>query len=98
MFNKLLSGQRGLRVSFLSKLKKGISGAYDAVNSDEFEINGIKLRCIHCGHRHFEVGDAQLNTAGLTALNLDWANDSASTVVCKSCSFIMWFAATPNKV
>ena len=85
-------------MSFLSKLGNGFRGAIAAVNSDEYLINGTKIKCIHCGHTHFEVGFAQLNTAGMTALNLDWANSSASVVTCKNCSFIMWFASNPKKI
>jgi hypothetical protein len=85
-------------MSFISKLGKGLKGAMNAVNSDEYQINGVKAKCIHCGHSHFELGSAQLNTAGMTFLNLDWANDSASLLSCKGCSFIMWFAAEPKKL
>ena len=73
-------------MSFLSKLGKGLKGAMNAVNSDEYQVNGVKAKCIHCGHSHFELGSAQLNTAGMTFLNLDWANGSASLLSCKGCS------------
>ena len=85
-------------MSFIKKLGKGLKGAMDAVNSDEFEVKGIKAKCPHCGHSHFEIGSAQLNTAGLTFLNLDWANKSASLLSCKNCSFIMWFIEDPKKL
>lgn len=85
-------------MSFIRKLGKGLKGAMDAVNSDEFTVNNVKVKCTHCQHQHFESGEAQLNTAGLTFLNLDWANRSASVLVCKKCSFIMWFADTAKKV
>lgn len=85
-------------MSFFSKLGKGLKGAMAAVSSDEYQINGVKAKCIHCGGSHFELGDAQLNTAGLTFLNLDWANGSASLLSCKSCSYIMWFASEPKKI
>ena len=85
-------------MSFISKLGKGLKGAINAVNSDEYQVNGVKVTCIHCGHNRFEFGDAQLNTAGMTFLNLDWANSTASLLSCKKCSFIMWFAQEPKKL
>ncbi len=85
-------------MSFLKTFRKGLKGAMDAVNTDEFTVNEVKAKCIHCDHEHFEIGDAQLNTAGLTFLNLDWANKSASVLICKKCSFIMWFANKAKKV
>ncbi|MEQ5873615.1 hypothetical protein J3455_03395 [Pseudoalteromonas sp. NFXS39] len=84
-------------MSFISKLGKGLKGAMSAVKSDEYQVNNVKAKCIHCGHHHFELGHAQLNTAGMTFLNLDWANDSASLFSCKKCGFIMWFAVEPKK-
>lgn len=85
-------------MSFISKFGKGLKGAIEAVNSDEYHIQGVKAKCIHCGHSHFELGNAQLRTAGMIFLNLDWANDSASLLFCKNCSFIMWFKAAPKKI
>ncbi len=84
-------------MSFIKKLGKGLKGAMEAVNSDEFTVNKVKIKCVHCQHQHFELGEAQLNTPGLTFLNLDWANKSASVLVCKKCSFIMWFADSAKK-
>ena len=85
-------------MSFISKLSKGIKGASQALQSDEYEVNDAKIQCVHCGYQHFELGEAQLNTAGLTFLNLDWANESVSILACKKCSHIMWFAKPVKKV
>lgn len=85
-------------MSFISKVSKGIKGATQALQSDEYEINGSKIQCVYCGNHHFEFGEAQLNTAGLTFLNLEWANESASILACKNCSHIMWFAKSAKKV
>lgn len=85
-------------MSYLKKLGKGLRGAINAVQSDEYEVNGIKIVCTVCGNAHFEPGEAQLNTAGLTFLNLDWANNSASTLMCKRCTHIMWFGKRVKKV
>jgi hypothetical protein len=42
-------------------------------------------------------GRAQLNTAGLTFFNLDWANRSAATLTCTSCGRIEWYLTDPKK-
>ena len=56
-----------------------------------FEIRGIQVKCSHCGSNRFFEREAQLNTAGLTFLNLDWANKSATVLVCESCGKLEWF-------
>ena len=43
-------------------------------------------------------GRAQLNTAGLTFFNLDWANRSAATLICTSCGGIDWYLTDPEEV
>ena len=39
----------------------------------------------------FDERSAQLNTMGLTFLDLDWANRSATVLVCKVCGHLEWF-------
>ncbi|WP_100655582.1 hypothetical protein [Alteromonas flava] len=85
-------------MSYFKKLGKGLKGALNAIHADEYEINNHKIKCIHCGHQRFELGEAQLNTAGLTFLNLDWANRSAYILMCKECSHIIWFGKEAKKV
>jgi uncharacterized protein len=86
-------------MSFLKTLGKGLKGAAAALKVDQYTVNGVKkAKCIHCGHQHFETGEAQLNTAGLTFINLDWANRSASVLICKKCTFIMWFLEEPKRI
>jgi predicted nucleic-acid-binding Zn-ribbon protein len=55
------------------------------------------VSCAHCAHDHFVEGRAQLNTAGLTFLNLDWANRTAATLTCTSCGRIEWFLSDPKE-
>ena len=55
------------------------------------EVGGIPVKCSHCGSNRFSERKAQLNTAGLTFLNLDWANQSATVLVCESCGKLEWF-------
>lgn len=85
-------------MAFMKKFRAGLKGAAAAMKSDRFEVNGVELKCIHCGFQQFDLGSAQLNTAAMSLLNLDWANESAAIACCKRCSFIMWFAESPEKI
>ena len=52
---------------------------------------GKELACLVCGHDEFFERQAQLNTAGMTFLHLDWLNASGVCQVCARCAFIHWF-------
>jgi hypothetical protein len=39
----------------------------------------------------FVQGEAQLHTATLTFLNLEWLGKTADLYVCDQCGFIHWF-------
>jgi len=54
-------------------------------------VNGHPLKCGHCGGQQFRQQKAQLNTAGMTFLKLDWLNKSADTFICSDCGHIEWF-------
>ncbi len=54
-------------------------------------INGHPLKCGHCGCASFSHSRAQLNTAGMTFLNLDWLNKSADIFTCSECGHLEWF-------
>ncbi|MDD5349370.1 MAG: hypothetical protein PHQ12_04080 [Chthoniobacteraceae bacterium] len=54
-------------------------------------VNGHPLKCPHCGGVSFRREQAQLNTAGMTFLKLDWLNKSADTFICADCGRIEWF-------
>jgi len=54
-------------------------------------LRGKQLVCAHCGGNHFERRNAQLNTAFLTFLDLDWLNSTAEVFVCTSCGRLEWF-------
>ena len=63
-----------------------------------YSAGGQEIACPHCGQQSFEEGSAQLNTAGLTFLNLDWLNKSATILICTNCSRIQWFAKPPQQL
>jgi predicted RNA-binding Zn-ribbon protein involved in translation (DUF1610 family) len=62
--------------------------------SDEkkhIERGGKRLACPHCGGESFSTRRAQLNTAFMTAMGLDWLNRSAEVYVCDGCGRLEWF-------
>jgi predicted nucleic-acid-binding Zn-ribbon protein len=56
------------------------------------EVMGRPFRCLACGNDRFYQGKAQLNTAWMTAFNLDWLNKSATYVSCSDCGHMSWFS------
>lgn len=72
-------------MGFVEEFKRGLSG------DGRYEIAGLPVTCAHCGGEEFDERSAQLNTAGATFLNLDWANSSARVLVCQSCGHLEWF-------
>ncbi len=83
---------------FFEALRNGVHAANAREGPARFSIDGRPVRCPHCGCEHFGIGRAQLNTAGMTFFGLDWADKSASTLLCAECGNIQWFAQTPNRV
>ncbi|MET9859485.1 hypothetical protein ABZY93_09175 [Streptomyces smyrnaeus] len=51
-----------------------------------------QLHCPLCRGTLFWDREVQLNTAGMSFLNLDWANASATGVQCADCSRLELFA------
>jgi len=70
--------------------KEPMVGAYQSMNK--------KIECPNCGHNQFEMRDILLNTPGLTFLGLDWANRSASILICTNCSRIEWYLNKPTSI
>lgn len=54
-------------------------------------IKGNELKCPICGNDKFHSRRVQLNTTLATFFNLDWANRSATCLVCSDCTHIQWF-------
>ncbi|WP_221798910.1 hypothetical protein [Paenibacillus typhae] len=63
-----------------------------------YEVNGLRVICVHCRHDRFDHGFAQLNTALLSFLNLDFANRSANILTCDRCGYVHWFNKDIRKV
>ena len=58
----------------------------------------LDIICLHCRHDRFEKGNALLNTRGLTFFDLEWLNDSATTLMCKRCGLIHWFGKEVREI
>ncbi len=85
-------------VSFFDGLKEGFAAAREAFGPGNYEVEGKQVTCPHCGGEEFAEGSAQLNTAGMTFIGLDWANKSAHTLMCAQCSRIEWFGQAPKRL
>ncbi len=68
-----------------------VSPATGRVEEGHFNVHGKPFACTVCDHTEFSQRAAQLNTAGATLFGLDWANESARCLVCKSCGYVHWF-------
>jgi predicted nucleic-acid-binding Zn-ribbon protein len=62
-----------------------------------FLTAGNEVSCPQCHGNLFLEGKAQLNTAAMSLANLDWANKSATTLICAQCSFISWYSEAPSR-
>ncbi len=71
--------------------KGGDMSLFSKPEPETIEIGDRPLTCLVCGFDRFDKREGQLNTAGLSFLGLDWANESAVCVICQNCGFIHWF-------
>ncbi len=82
---------------FLEALRKGLQATAEGPRGDRFRVGEHNVVCSLCGNAHFIQGSAQLNTAGMTFLSLDWTNRSATTLACTECSKVEWFLKKPDR-
>ena len=82
-------------MGFIKELKRGLAG--EGVD-DGYALAGKRFVCPHCSGDQFAEGRAQLNTAGMTFLGLDWANPSAYTLACRTCGLVSWFLIEPERI
>lgn len=76
---------------------RGFKGVVTTMGPGAYATAGRAIVCPHCHGEMFQLGSAQLNTEGFTFFNLDWANRSASTLTCTTCSRIEWFLNRPQR-
>ena len=81
----------------INALRRGLKAAAAAIQSRQYSVAGKPVLCPHCDGETFDSATALLNTAGMTFLNLDWANRSATTLACEKCGHVQWFLKTPDK-
>ena len=65
---------------------------------EHYAINDNRITCKYCGNDIFELSRVQLNTAGMTFLDLDWANKSAYVLACSECGHLEWFTKKPEEI
>lgn len=69
----------------------GIFGNHEA---KPFNIAGIQIRCEICHHEKFYEREGKIQTTAMTFFELDWANASATCLVCERCGYVHWFLPT----
>ena len=74
----------------------GKSGGKRGRTPTYYMMGGVQIKCPVCGNEMFLQGQAQLNTAVMTLVDLDWANKSATTLACSRCTYILWFGGDPT--
>jgi predicted nucleic-acid-binding Zn-ribbon protein len=50
------------------------------------------FRCLICGGEQFWDRTVQLNTSGMEFLGIEWANESATGLICTDCGYVHEFA------
>jgi uncharacterized protein len=83
---------------FFRAVKAGIRGARSALGPGRYQAAGAQVVCSHCRGEVFQAQEAQMNTAGMTAANLDAFNRSGTALICSRCGLIQWFAKAPDRV
>jgi len=61
-----------------------------------YKVHDKAVVCQACGHAKFEARDILLNTTAMTFLGLDWANRSATALICTNCTRIEWYYNKPK--
>ena len=82
----------------MGRLKRATKAAFEEMGPGAYAQQGQRIRCPQCGNDQFEEGSAQLNTAGMSFLNLDWADRSATILACTQCSRIEWYLEPPDRL
>ncbi len=74
------------------------SGKSRANDPGRYRALGAQISCPQCRNQYFYERRAQLNTALFSLVNLDWANKSATNLICSQCSYISWFFEVPARI
>ncbi|MCP4155428.1 MAG: hypothetical protein GY757_47330 [bacterium] len=80
----------------LKAFKAGAKGFSKAIG--QYTADDKKILCPHCKGNEFAEDSALLITTGMTFLNLNWTNESATTLACTCCGRIQWFIKKPKRL
>ena len=83
-------------MSIWEGIRRGVKGAVSH-GPARFEAGGQFIQCPHCRGDQFLEGSALLATAGMAFFGAEWANRSATTLMCDKCGLIQWFGTAPDK-
>ena len=50
------------------------------------------IRCLFCQGEEFRKRSVQLNSSGMELMNLGWANEAATGLICSHCGYVHLFA------
>jgi hypothetical protein len=83
----------------LGGIGAGLKAAASAFSNDgcHYKIGGRRLLCPLCSNDTFDQRPMLMNTTGMSFMNLDWLNESACALVCRSCSRIEIFMKAPDR-
>jgi hypothetical protein len=56
-------------------------------------VGDLRVTCLFCGAAEFDKREVKINTTGMELMDLGWANESATGLVCLSCGFVHTFAS-----
>jgi hypothetical protein len=83
--------------NFFRSVRRGVKAMGESPTGERYAVAGISVTCRHCTGARFVEGRALLNSAGMTLLNLDWADRSTAILTCTACGHIEWFLADPEE-
>lgn len=81
---------------YFEALKAAVATFREGPEPIEYLIAGRPVKCPHCGEGKFAPGSVLLNTRARSAFNVDWADPSATILVCAECGRIEWFVNEPE--
>ena len=76
--------RQAARVGLFSISKAPVTATFD----------GRPIACLICGTEHFLQLEIKLNTTGMELLDLGWANQSATGLICVRCGYVHEFAGS----
>lgn len=82
----------------LKGIAAGLSAMGKSLTEDRchYRVGDARITCPICGYDEFDQRSMLMNTSGMTFMNLDWLNDNACVLVCRSCTRIELFARAPE--